>query len=85
MIEMGKALNMFMRDNKTYPADISVLEIDYYPNGVPEDPFTRQPFTYKTDGQKFTLTCLGKDQAKGGEEPNEIDIFVTEQGLVENE
>ncbi|MCF6227943.1 MAG: type II secretion system protein GspG [Planctomycetes bacterium] len=82
---IGRALNNYRTQNRKYPKSLEALEnMDYYPNGVPDDPFTKQPFDYKTDGQKFTLTCLGKDGIKGGEEPRDLDIIVNEQGLIEN-
>ncbi len=81
MIEIGKVLNVYYKENKKYPRSLEALEnVNYYPNGVPADPFTKQPFTYKTDGQKFTLTCLGRDEAVGGEEPPDKDIVVTRLG-----
>ncbi|MDC1143091.1 hypothetical protein OAU50_08365 [Planctomycetota bacterium] len=85
MIEVGKALQMFRHENnKTYPASLDQLS-GAYPNGVPEDPFTKKPYDYHLTKDGFVLTCLGKDRAQGGGERHDKDIIVTQDGLVSDD
>ncbi|MDC1143090.1 hypothetical protein OAU50_08360 [Planctomycetota bacterium] len=85
MMEIGKACNMYRLDHGgKFPASLDLLS-EFYPNGVPEDPFTKKPFDYRLTKDGYILTCLGKDRAVGGDERHDKDIIVTQEGLLGND
>ncbi|MHC4839403.1 MAG: type II secretion system protein [Planctomycetota bacterium] len=82
MMEIGKAVGMYKLDNGgDYPEDLTELT-EAYPNGVPTDPFTKEPYLYELTDDNFEIICLGKDGAEGGESSPNKDIIVNKAGLV---
>lgn len=80
MQQVQQALLQYKLQHATYPESLDELKVDYFPNGVPKDQFTKDNYIYITDGRAFALVCYGKDGAPGGEHPSERDIMYTEQG-----
>ncbi|MCF6227942.1 MAG: hypothetical protein L3J82_04635 [Planctomycetes bacterium] len=85
MLEIGKELNLYAINHRgKLPPSLAVLTTSF-PNGVPDDPFTKEPYVYKPSGDDFTLICLGLYNTKGGKESPEKDIVVNKAGLVSGE
>lgn len=83
MSEVQKCLNMYRLEHGQYPASLDALHTrEYFPNGVPRDPFTKTDFEYKRTDTGFLLICWGKDQARGGEDIPERDIIFDEVGVL---
>ncbi|MEE9311440.1 MAG: prepilin-type N-terminal cleavage/methylation domain-containing protein [Planctomycetota bacterium] len=88
MLEISKALGMYATSNGgEFPEDLSVLEGkgNAFPNGLPKDPFSKEVYDYEPLEDDFTLTCLGKDGAEGGEAIPDKDIFVNAAGVINND
>ncbi|MCC6574789.1 MAG: prepilin-type N-terminal cleavage/methylation domain-containing protein [Planctomycetes bacterium] len=81
MAEIVKALNTYhLKNGGTYPQSLDDVGEQF--NGkVPMNPFNKQPYTFEVSNNGFTLTCLGKDDAPGGEKIPDKDIVFTERGL----
>lgn len=88
-LEMGqihKALGMWaVNHDNEYPETLEEIAEDFPGGKVPLDPFSKQPFLYEPSRSGFLLTCLGKDQAEGGEEKVDRDIRYDERGLLDEE
>ncbi len=86
MAEIVKALNTFhLKNGGQYPQNLDEVG-DQFNGKVPVDPFSKQPYDYQpgSNGNGFTLTCLGKDEAAGGDKVPEKDIVFTERGIQED-
>jgi hypothetical protein len=80
MGEIRKALiERRLYDNR-YPESLDALKDGHFPNGVPKNPFTRKPYDYVTNGDRFFLVCYGHDNKAGGAEPPDTDIVYSELG-----
>ena len=66
-----------------YPDQLSEVEDRYFPNGLPADPFTREPYHYERTKSGFRLVWYGKDGEPGGLDPPDEDIIFTEKGQQE--
>ena len=82
MGEIVKALSTYKLDHGDYPDSLDAIG-DQFNGKVPNDPFSKQPYSYERNQTGFTLTCLGKDQADGGAEVPDKDIRYTERGIVD--
>lgn len=82
MGEIQKALNQYALEHDGYPESLEALREDYFPNSVPEDRFTKQPYHYVTNGQSFALISYGHNEAPGELESNDRDIVYTEHGCL---
>jgi hypothetical protein len=83
MGEITKALNQYsLQHDGQYPEALESLEDNHFPNGVPSDPFTKEPYVYVTDGRGFSLVCYGKDGKSGGRETIDQDIVYSEAGCL---
>lgn len=81
MAEIVKALNTYaLKHGGDYPASLADVG-DHFNGQVPIDPFSKADYAYEVNGNSFTLTCLGKDQAPGGTKEEDKDIVFTEKGL----
>lgn len=82
MAEIVKALNTYhLKNGGTYPQNLD--EVGEQFNGkVPTNPFSKgEAYLYEPSNNGFTLTCLGKDNAPGGEKVPDKDIVFTERGV----
>ena len=84
MIEIGKALVYYHEQHQKFPDSLDALS-GIFPNGFPEDPYTKKRYDYRITKDGLVLTCLGKDRARGGEERHDKDIIVTQEGLVSDD
>lgn len=83
MFQIQSALNQYHISNGAYPSSLNVLHHpDYFPNGVPRDPWTEGEFRYSFTATGFELVCYGKDQAPGGAEKPDKDIVYDEAGMI---
>ncbi|MCA8914777.1 MAG: type II secretion system protein GspG [Planctomycetes bacterium] len=83
MGEIQKALNQYSLDhNDRYPESLDALQEEYLKSGVPKNPFSKQPYGYLTNGERFVLICYGHDGLPGGEEDMDSDIVYTEAGYL---
>ena len=86
MSQIHSAISQYnLANGGDYPESLEDLREDYFPNGLPKDPFSKDDFIYETFDGGYTLTCLGKDQAEGGTEKPEKDIVFNEAGEVREE
>jgi general secretion pathway protein G len=76
--EISKALDMYYTDCNSYPTSADGLQAlvtqpsscpswgpDSYLKRTPKDPWARE-FIYESQGNTFTLICLGSDGKEGG-------------------
>lgn len=83
MGEIQSALNQYYISNGAYPYSLGDLHHpDYFPNGVPRDPWSKGEFSYSFTATGFELACYGKDQAPNGAEKPDKDIVYNETGLI---
>lgn len=83
MSQIQQAVAQYNLENEgSYPESLEELREKYFPNGVPKDPFTKDEFIYETTEEGFLLTCLGKDQAEGGTEKPNKDIYFNQAGEI---
>jgi hypothetical protein len=81
MIEIAKAVNMYaLGHNGKWPSSLTKLTTAF-PNGVPKDPFTKEPYVYSVNGDDFTIKSMGVDNKVGGKESPDKDIVVTRAGF----
>ena len=81
MGEIQKALNQYSLDhNQRYPDSLDALKENYFKSGVPKDPYSKRPYEYVTNGDRFVLICYGHDGLPGGEEARDGDIVYSEAG-----
>ncbi len=80
MSEQHKALLRYAQDHAgASPATLADIRPAFGGN-LPRDPYTGEDFRYTRTPQGFVLTCLGKDNAAGGDTPPDADIVFTRQG-----
>ncbi len=82
MVQIHQALADYRLSNDDYPDALEAVG-EKFASGVPNDPFTKQPYQYEKTTNGFWLISLGKDQAEGGAEVPEKDIRFNEKGYVE--
>lgn len=75
MGQIGRALDQLQADTGKYPNSLKSL-FKAFPNGIPQDNFTKKEYIYITDGDSFALVSLGKDHKSGGLGPDS-DIVIT--------
>ena len=77
-----QALMQYWLDHdRVYPSALNELENPgYFGSGLPKDPFTKNDYQYELTETGFRLTCLGKDQAPGGDDEPDRDIIFDETG-----
>ena len=80
MGEIQKALNLYSLEHNFYPATLEALKPKYFRNGVPLNPFSKEPYDYMTNGERFFLICYGHDNTRGGIEDRDSDIIFDEHG-----
>jgi len=78
--QVQQALLQFKMQHAVFPDGLDALETDYFPNGVPTNPYTKEAYVYITNGRSFSLIFYGKSDAPGGEDPPERNIVYTEAG-----
>lgn len=82
MGEIQKALNRWaLEHDMEYPTELAPLQQQYFPGGMPKNPFDERGFIYERTNTGFTLTCLGRDRVGGGDSVPDKDIVFTEAGL----
>ena len=64
MVQIHQALTDYRLSNDDYPDALDAVG-DKFASGVPNDPFTKQPYQYRKTAAGFELKSLGKDQAEG--------------------
>lgn len=84
MQQIHSAINQYRLNNGEYPDGLDTLQERYFPNGVPKDPWTKENFLYDPTESGYELTCLGKDQAEGGDAKPNKDIRFNEAGLIKD-
>jgi len=82
MVQIHQALTDYRLSNDDYPDALDAVG-DKFASGVPNDPFTKQPYQYRKTAAGFELKSLGKDQAEGGAEVPEKDIIFNQEGYRE--
>lgn len=82
MGEIQKALITHWLDKGRYPESLDELVEESFPNGVPKNPYTKEPYDYFTTGERFVLICYGRDDQPGGEAPPDRDIVFIESGCL---
>ena len=82
MVQIHQALHDYRLSNGDYPPALKAVG-DKFASGVPNDPFTKQPYDYRKTAAGFELISLGKDQAEGGAEKPEKDIVFNQEGYRE--
>jgi hypothetical protein len=80
MGEIQKALNSHWLEAKEYPDSLDTLTKEYFKNGVPKNPYTKEHYDFVSKGDRFFLVCYGRDEKPGGAEPPDADIVYSEQG-----
>ncbi|MBK9975196.1 MAG: hypothetical protein IPP14_10530 [Planctomycetes bacterium] len=80
MGELQKALLHYAQDHSgAFPDTLAEIRPAFGGN-LPSDPYTDDDFRYARTPDGFELTCLGRDNAAGGDAAPNADIVFTRQG-----
>lgn len=83
MTQLTFSLEACHKDNGRYPAKLSDL-VPKYANKIPDDVFSGKPLIYKSDGQSFTLYCVGMNGIDDGGNGYEDDDHQTDDIVVKS-